>query len=103
MLDQDRKQRLRRVRQLEQLVQANVNAADPIGLLHGGAPANEYDMEAELILGALVRLGPNQAELAVVIRQVFDKKFWAGAVSVARAEQIAQRICEGWPAGFNED
>jgi hypothetical protein len=60
-------------------------------------------MEVELILGALVQLGPNQAELAVVIRQVFDKKFWAGAVSVARSEQIAQRICEGWPAIFEEE
>jgi hypothetical protein len=88
---------------LEQSVQGAVNSADPIHLLRDGAPDNEYDMEVELILGALIRLGPNQPELSRVIRQIFDKKFWSGAVSAAWAEQIAHRICDDWAAIVDEE
>lgn len=73
-----------------------VNDSDPVGLLRGGAPDDEYETEAKDIVDAFLRVGPHQDLLTSAIQNVFDHWFSPGDVPLARSKFMASRICDAW-------
>ncbi|MBL8515825.1 MAG: hypothetical protein JNM76_02555 [Betaproteobacteria bacterium] len=74
-------------------VAAAINAADPLGLLEGGAPADEYDSEVGTIVPRVAKAG-NFFE----VRRIVDEEFrrWFGREITGRHtdEVIARAIWE---------
>ncbi|MDV2581587.1 DUF1871 family protein [Alkalibacillus haloalkaliphilus] len=57
-----------------QIVEKNINAWDPMGLIAGGAPLDEFSVESKRIVEELPHID-SSSELAVKIKKVFDKAF----------------------------
>lgn len=99
----ERRRLRKRAKALEQLVRRAVNMVDPIGLLSLDAPENEYDPEVERIVGGLMRIGPQQAELTALVQSVFDTQFGAGSALAPACERIAEHICHDWTGIMAEE
>ncbi|MCA1030335.1 YugE family protein [Bacillus timonensis] len=56
------------------IVAKHINKWDAWGLLSGGAPLDEYDIETQRIVNALPLI-KSQMSLANTIKEVFDKAF----------------------------
>jgi hypothetical protein len=56
------------------IVEKHINHWDAWGLLAGGAPPDEYDLEIKKIVDALSNI-KDQSELATIVKNVFDKAF----------------------------
>lgn len=56
------------------IVAKHINKWDSWGLLAGGAPLDEYDIETQRIVNSLPLI-KNQMNLAHTIKEVFDKAF----------------------------
>ena len=59
---------------LENLIRAEINEADPIGLLSIGAPKDEYGLEVKEI-GKKIGLVKNKKEIEDLIYTIFVKMF----------------------------
>ncbi|ATW24576.1 hypothetical protein [Candidatus Formimonas warabiya] len=69
-----------------------VNSVDPIGLINGGAPVDEYDPEVRDIL-IVIPNAKTQQELAEMIYKVFVKWFGNDTTGpIVLYNQIASRI-----------
>lgn len=73
---------------LADVVKAAVDAADPMGLLAAGAPADEYGPEID----ELVALAARGILDAAAVQAVFDAWFWPGAVDGDVAGRIAASV-----------
>lgn len=56
------------------IVRKHINNWDTLGLLAGGAPLDEYDIETTSVVNALPKV-KNQIDLANIIKNAFDKAF----------------------------
>ncbi len=75
-----------------QNVKTVVNAMDPIGLIKGGAPEDEYDLEINKII-ELIEQGSAEHELADRIYQIFVNYFTSDlAGEKSKYTAIAERI-----------
>lgn len=92
----ERRGPMQHARALEQRVHEVINSVDPMGLLQGGAPEDEYAPEVRHVVGGLIRIGPNESELIPMIKAVFDKWFGFGSVPERLCVEIARGICAKW-------
>ena len=74
-----------------------VDAWDPMGLLAGGAPPDEYECEIRMIAE---RIHPGDAPETIVktVDEVFSKMFWPDYFGVEKCRDVAEKIS----AGLNE-
>ncbi len=74
-----------------------VDAWDPMGLLAGGAPPDEYECEIRMISE---RIFPGSAPetVAKAVDDVFSKMFWKNCLKAGISRNIAEKIC----AALNE-
>jgi hypothetical protein len=85
----------RRYKALATAVERAINDADPIGLLEGGAQADEYSPE----IGTIVpRVGNAQSvdEITAVLHEEFVRWFGNGAAGPRQAYEAPAR--QIWPA-----
>jgi hypothetical protein len=68
---------------------------DPIGLIHGGAPPDEYDPEIGTILPRLKEAG-SVVDLRRIIHEEFSR--WFGVESAAPEERYGRAAERIWPA-----
>ncbi len=61
---------------------------DPAGLIAGGAPRNEYTMEATLVC-ELLRDGPGEVELAKAIAGLFRRRM---GIRIEGSERLARLL-----------
>lgn len=80
---------------LRAAVRAALIAADPLGLLHSGAPEDEYDPEVGTILPRL-----NEAGSAEHVKLIIHEEFvrWFGAHSAGPAGRYAEAADAIWSA-----
>ncbi len=85
----------RRYKALATAVERAINDADPIGLLEGGAPVDEYSPE----IGTIVpRVGNAQSvdEITAVLHEEFVRWFGSDTAGPPRAYEAPAR--QIWPA-----
>lgn len=79
-------------RELRAGVERKVNAHDPIGLLAGGAPNDEYAAEISLIVVALVR-SSSMDQFHAAIYEIFVRQFGEQtAGDLAAYRSLASRL-----------
>ena len=76
------------------VVKSCVDAWDPLGLIAGGAPPDEYECEIRMIAE---RIFPGDAadKIAEVVDDVFSKMFWQGCLKTEYCRNIAEKISVG--------
>ena len=83
-----------RYRALVAAVERAINEADPIGLLEGGAPADEYSSEAGTIVPRVVN-AQNVDEITAVVHEEFLRWFGDDSAGPRQAyEAPARQIWE---------
>ena len=68
-----------------------INNVDPIGLIAGGAPGDEYHMEAEIIVANLNKITDSR-EIYKVVKNIFDKNFGKDTNRDNRYILLAQKL-----------
>ncbi len=78
-------------REIVDIVKQALNEWDPYDLIKGGAPENEFAEEATQV-AAKIRKTEKQADLALVISDIFTRKFENNQFSVEACLPVASRI-----------
>lgn len=66
---------------------------DPLELITGGAPLDEYSLEANEILNLLKTVSPD-TKVESIVDHVFSQWFWPGCLTPEHIIQIASQIKE---------
>ena len=76
------------------VVKRCVDAWDPMGLIAGGAPPDEYECENRMLAG---RIHPGDAAgtIAEAVNDVFSKMFWPEYFGIDKCRDVADKICVG--------
>jgi hypothetical protein len=69
-----------------------INDVDPMDLLSGGAPSDEYEVEIEKIIQQMHSVANDEKELAELIQEVFEESFGELTGTNAKYKEAASKI-----------
>src|SRR5947207_1353865 len=88
-----KKARKRAIKELQDVVRCAVNAVDPIGLVAGGAPDDEYDRAVGACVPKLLR-ATSQEDVQEILHEEYAR--WFGGEDAGSPEAYAEPAAAVW-------
>lgn len=77
-------------------VRAVVNSVDPYGLLHAGAPDDEYEGEISNMLLSMGEALSEREAIEIMVDEFVESFGWPPRVERAVAERLGREIWQAW-------